>query len=35
MLDAGFVKPRGRRLLQRASSPAEALDRLRTFQFED
>jgi uncharacterized protein (TIGR00730 family) len=35
MGDAGFVKPRGRRLIQRASTPADALDRLRTFEFED
>jgi predicted Rossmann-fold nucleotide-binding protein len=35
MLDAGFVKPRGHRIVQRASSPSDALDRLRTFEFED
>ena len=35
MFDAGFVKPKGRRIIQRASTPAEALDRLRTFAFED
>jgi hypothetical protein len=35
MLDGGFVKPRGRRIVQRASSPAEALDHLREFEFED
>jgi uncharacterized protein (TIGR00730 family) len=35
MLDAGFVKPRGHRIVQRASSPAEALERLRTFAFDD
>lgn len=34
MAEAGFVKPANRRMLQRASSPAEALDRLRTFEFE-
>jgi uncharacterized protein (TIGR00730 family) len=35
MLDAGFVKSRGRRMVQRASTPADALERLRTFEFED
>jgi uncharacterized protein (TIGR00730 family) len=35
MLDAGFVKPRGHRIVQRASTPVDALDRLRTFEFED
>jgi uncharacterized protein (TIGR00730 family) len=35
MLDAGFVKPGGHRLMQRASTPADALDRLRTFEFDD
>jgi uncharacterized protein (TIGR00730 family) len=35
MLDAGFVKPRGHRIVQRASTPVDALERLRTFEFED
>jgi uncharacterized protein (TIGR00730 family) len=35
MLDAGFVKPGDRRIVQRASTPAEALQLLRTFEFDD
>jgi uncharacterized protein (TIGR00730 family) len=35
MVDAGFVKPGGRRLVQRATSPAGALELLRTFEFDD
>ncbi|HEX7097522.1 MAG TPA: TIGR00730 family Rossman fold protein, partial [Acidimicrobiales bacterium] len=35
MTDAGFVKPSARRILQRASSPAEAIKALRTFEFDD
>jgi uncharacterized protein (TIGR00730 family) len=34
MTESGFVKPSGRRIVQRACSPAEALDRLRTFTFD-
>jgi predicted Rossmann-fold nucleotide-binding protein len=30
---AGFVKENTRRMLQRASSPTEALDQLRTYSF--
>jgi uncharacterized protein (TIGR00730 family) len=34
MTDAGYVKPGGRRLVQRASTPVDALDQLRTFEFD-
>jgi uncharacterized protein (TIGR00730 family) len=34
MVDVGFVKAPGRRLLQRSSSPEEALDQLITYEFD-
>jgi hypothetical protein len=34
MVDAGFVKPAGRRIVQRAGSPHDALAALRSFSFE-
>lgn len=34
MVDVGFVKPTGRRLLQRASTPEEALDQLASYEFD-
>ena len=34
MVDVGFVKSPGRRLLQRSSSPDEALEQLATYEFD-
>lgn len=34
MVDAGFVRPTTRRLLQQASSPADALEQLAAFDFD-
>ena len=34
MTDAGFVTDPGRRLVQRSATPAEAIDALRSFDFD-
>lgn len=34
MAEVGFVKPSGRRLLQRASTPEEALEQLASYEFD-